>query len=161
MRWARQQPDITCDRTLMPFPIYDLPGNEIVDNRWRRGTHHVTVTHHVHFTGGGMDLEVHAAGWRSQSEPTSALTVLRVLAALDLIPAELAEPEAQPQGQATGSAPTVEITSPDDEHVSILIGGVEIASANHDEHGWSGMDAVVRAALAVAEAAGLEVEDRR
>jgi hypothetical protein len=92
MRWARQQPDIVCDRTLMPFPIYDLPGNEIVDNRWRSGTHHVTVTHHVHFTGGGMDLEVHAAGWRSQSEPTSALTVLRVLAALDLIPAELAEP---------------------------------------------------------------------
>jgi hypothetical protein len=53
------------------------------------------------------------------------------------------------------------VTAPDGETNVIEIDGVEVASANHDEHGWSGMDAVVRTALAVANAAGLTVKDAR
>ncbi len=51
----------------------------------------------------------------------------------------------------------VSIRYVDDEHVEILVNGDVVASANHDEHGWSGMDAVVAAALAVAKALGGKV----
>lgn len=34
----------------------------------------------------------------------------------------------------------------DDEHLVVKLGGREVASANHDEHGWSGMEAVQRTA---------------
>lgn len=50
----------------------------------------------------------------------------------------------------------VAIVRPDDDHVVVEVDGAEVASANHDEHGWSGMDAVVATALAVAKAVGLE-----
>lgn len=62
---------------------------------------------------------------------------------------------------AHSTAARVVISAPDDEHVVIEVDGAEVVSANHDAHGWSGMDAVVRAAVAVAEAAGLTVEDGR
>jgi phage pi2 protein 07 len=51
----------------------------------------------------------------------------------------------------------VTVVWPDDEHVIIEINGEEVASANYDEHGWSGMDAVVKTATAVAKAAGLDI----
>lgn len=57
------------------------------------------------------------------------------------------------------SAVHVTIVRPDDETVVIEINGEEVASANHDEHGWSGMDAVVKTAVAVAEAAGLDIHE--
>ena len=61
------------------------------------------------------------------------------------------------------SAPSarVVITAPDDEHVVISVDDEEVAWANHDEHGWSGMDAIVHGALALAKAGGLTVEDAR
>lgn len=34
----------------------------------------------------------------------------------------------------------------DDEHLVVKLGGREVATANHDEHGWSGMEAVQRTA---------------
>ncbi|MFY1595450.1 hypothetical protein [Micromonospora sp. WMMD737] len=46
----------------------------------------------------------------------------------------------------------ITIERPDDEHIEIHVNGEVVASANHDEHGWSGMDAVERTALAVAGA---------
>ena len=53
--------------------------------------------------------------------------------------------------------PTVTINWLDDDHVSIEVDGRAVASANHDEHGWSGMDAVIKTATAVARAFGSEV----
>lgn len=38
---------------------------------------------------------------------------------------------------------------PDDDHLVITLGGQEVAAANHDEHGWSGMEAVQQTAEAV------------
>jgi hypothetical protein len=43
---------------------------------------------------------------------------------------------------STGPAQALEIRQPDDENLEVWIGGREVASANHDEHGWSGMAAV-------------------
>ncbi|MBQ1061317.1 hypothetical protein [Micromonospora sp. C41] len=57
----------------------------------------------------------------------------------------------------TMTAPTITIERPDDEHIEIHVNGEVIASANHDEHGWSGMDAVERTALAVARACRVRV----
>lgn len=55
------------------------------------------------------------------------------------------------------AAVTVTIERPDDETMEVHVNGEVVASANHDEHGWSGMDAVERAALAVARACGASV----
>jgi hypothetical protein len=55
--------------------------------------------------------------------------------------------------------PKLTINRPDDDHLVIEIDGKEIASANHDEHGWCGMDAVEQTALAVAKAAGLAIDE--
>lgn len=52
----------------------------------------------------------------------------------------------------------VTVSRANDEQVEILVDGKVVASANYDEHGWSGMDAVVAAACAVARALGGEVE---
>jgi hypothetical protein len=60
--------------------------------------------------------------------------------------------------RAERARPRLTITRPDDDHLIVEIGGEEVASANHDEHGWSGMEAVEQTALAVAKAAGLEVD---
>ena len=43
---------------------------------------------------------------------------------------------------SAGPGQELEIRQPDDEHLEVWIGGREVASANHDEHGWSGMAAV-------------------
>lgn len=53
----------------------------------------------------------------------------------------------------------IAIVHPDDDHLRIEANGETIASANHDEHGWSGMDAVEKTARAIAEAAGLDVSE--
>ena len=55
------------------------------------------------------------------------------------------------------SAVHVTINWVDDEHVSIEVNGEQVAEANHDEHGWPGMDAVIKTAQAIAEAAGLDI----
>lgn len=52
---------------------------------------------------------------------------------------------------------TVTINWLDDEVVSIQVDGAEVASANHDEHGWAGMEAVINTSTAVARALGAEV----
>lgn len=64
------------------------------------------------------------------------------------------EPVADKPG---ATRPTVAIERPDDETIEIRINGDVVASANHDEHGWSGMDAVEATALAVARACGAEI----
>lgn len=46
----------------------------------------------------------------------------------------------------------------EDERLEVLVNGEEVATANHDDHGWSGMDAVESATLAVARALGVEPE---
>ena len=51
-----------------------------------------------------------------------------------------------------GPGQELEIRQPDDEHLEVWIGGREIASANHDEHGWSGMAAVQSTAEGVHKA---------
>lgn len=57
--------------------------------------------------------------------------------------------------------PTITIERPDDEHIEIHVNGVAVASANYDEHGWSGMDAVERTALAVSRALSPEGGESR
>lgn len=52
---------------------------------------------------------------------------------------------------------TIMIVWPDDDHVEVHVNGTEVASANHDEHGWSGMDAIVNTATSIARAAGIPV----
>ncbi|WP_045740761.1 hypothetical protein [Actinoplanes rectilineatus] len=54
---------------------------------------------------------------------------------------------------------TITIRHPDDEHLTIEVNGRTVSSANHDEHGWSGMDAVEKTARAIAKAAGVAVEE--
>lgn len=45
-----------------------------------------------------------------------------------------------------------------DEQVEIRVNGETVADANHDEHGWDGMEAVINTATAIAKAAGMRVE---
>lgn len=46
----------------------------------------------------------------------------------------------------------LEIREDDSEHWTMLVGGHEVAAANHDEHGWSGMTAMRDTAEAVHQA---------
>lgn len=55
---------------------------------------------------------------------------------------------------ALGKPAKVKITRPNDEQLVVRVNGREVASANHDEHGWSGMDAVESTAVAIARACG-------
>ena len=59
-----------------------------------------------------------------------------------------------------GSTPTIRVDHPDDDQVEILVDGRVVASANFDDHGRDGMDAIERTALAVARAFGAEVRVR-
>lgn len=54
-------------------------------------------------------------------------------------------------------APTIEIRRPHDDVLQVVIDGEVVAEANHDEHGWDGMDAVEKTALAVARALGVDL----
>ncbi len=47
----------------------------------------------------------------------------------------------------------------DDENLSIVVDGEEVAAFNHDEHGSAGMDAAIRSARAVAEALRVKMSD--
>lgn len=53
-----------------------------------------------------------------------------------------------------GKPAKVTIARPDDERLIVRVNGREVASANHDEHGWSGMDAVELTAVSIARACG-------
>ncbi|RKR92675.1 hypothetical protein BDK92_7152 [Micromonospora pisi] len=46
----------------------------------------------------------------------------------------------------------VTIERPNDEAIEVWVDGALVASANYDEHGWSGMEAVEKTALAVTRA---------
>ena len=76
----------------------------------------------------------------------------------DALSALLAYP--WPDGRAPANA-ALGIRHADDETVIVTVGGVEIITANHDEHGWAGMElaqktaeGVHRALLAVFQAPG-------
>jgi hypothetical protein len=45
--------------------------------------------------------------------------------------------------------------------VIVEVGGEEVASANYDEHGWSGIDAVENTAVSICRTFGIAVDDRR
>lgn len=71
----------------------------------------------------------------------------------DRIVGELDSILAYPWPQASaGPGQELEIRQPDDEHLEVWICGQEVASANHDEHGWSGMAAVQSTAESVHKA---------
>jgi hypothetical protein len=53
-----------------------------------------------------------------------------------------------PDGPAPANA-VLKVDGPDDETLIISVGGVEVATANHDEHGWSGMELAQRTAEGV------------
>ena len=55
--------------------------------------------------------------------------------------------------------PTLKFDRPDDDTLVVLLDGVEVASANHDEHGWSGIDLLEKAALTLGKALGATIED--
>lgn len=61
-----------------------------------------------------------------------------------------------PEPGDTNSRPAIAINRPDGRGVEICVDGRVVASANYDDHGWSGIDAVENAALAVARAFGVE-----
>lgn len=42
--------------------------------------------------------------------------------------------------------------NPDDEYLDVEVDGSVVFTADHDEHGWSGIDAVKATALAVGQA---------
>jgi hypothetical protein len=54
---------------------------------------------------------------------------------------------------------TVTIRWINDETVEVDVNGVEVASVNHDEHGWAGMGAVLDTARKMAKALGVEVRE--
>lgn len=91
----------------------------------------------------------------TEGEPTTLAEALsRYLEALDASPNDV---ETVPLTQVTDAlsallaypwpdspAPAdavLTLDSPDDETLIISVGGVEVATVNHDEHGWAGMDA--------------------
>lgn len=53
------------------------------------------------------------------------------------------------------------VKSKNDEILEFYYGERYIATVNHDEHGWAGMDAVESALFAFARLAGIEVKDKR
>lgn len=52
--------------------------------------------------------------------------------------------------------PPVTVRWDNDEHVTILAGDREVFTANHDEHGWDGMHAVIDLTRALADVYGAE-----
>lgn len=54
----------------------------------------------------------------------------------------------------------IEIERPDDETMIILVGGVEIVTVTHDEHGWSGMGAVEAVTRGIGRELHVWVEDK-
>ena len=49
------------------------------------------------------------------------------------------------------------IRRPDDERMVVYVDRKEIIAANHDEHGWSGMDAIEQTVRKLGKALGVEV----
>lgn len=47
----------------------------------------------------------------------------------------------------------------DDERLTILVDGEEVGSFDHDQHGWSGMEAAEKLATRMAGKLGIEVEE--
>ena len=45
----------------------------------------------------------------------------------------------------------------DEEQLEIYLGDVQIASVNHDEEGWAGMEAIENVAVKMAEELGLKI----
>jgi len=80
-------------------------------------------------------------------EPVEVAAALQTIYAEAQVHATLALASAAP-------LPRIEILREPDRAVEIVVDGRTIASANHDEHGWSGMDAVEKTAAAVAQAFG-------
>jgi hypothetical protein len=55
------------------------------------------------------------------------------------------------------SKPQLTITNIDDETVSYSLNDVQIIYANHDDHGWSGMEDIKKAMYNVAKAIDAKV----
>lgn len=52
----------------------------------------------------------------------------------------------------------MKIRHPDDETLKITLGGKEVAYADHDAHGWDGMEAVEQTARSIAKALKIQVD---
>jgi hypothetical protein len=49
----------------------------------------------------------------------------------------------------------------DSRGVIVEVDGEEVASANYDEHGWSGIDAVENTVMSICRTFGIAMDDRR
>lgn len=67
---------------------------------------------------------------------------------VDVTPAELPKTK----------LPKLVLDRPDPETLEVRVGKKYVGSANHDEHGWSGMSAVEELAKSMAKALGLKVK---
>lgn len=54
----------------------------------------------------------------------------------------------------------IEIGYEDDETLVVSVGGVEVARATHDEHGWAGIDLAQKIALGIGRELYIDVEER-
>lgn len=61
--------------------------------------------------------------------------------------------------QAAAALPVIELRRPHDERIDLYVNGKQVASADHDEHGWAGMDAFTRSATAIVKAFGGEITE--
>lgn len=52
------------------------------------------------------------------------------------------------------------IYRPDDEKMAVHLNGQYIGSANHDEHGWAGMDMFEKTITKIAEVLNLPIETK-
>jgi hypothetical protein len=68
---------------------------------------------------------------------------------------------AEHRASGTGSTVTVDPDEDSDEKIIIRVDGKEVATFNHDELGWAGMNAVIGLAEAIADAVGATFEDNR
>lgn len=55
--------------------------------------------------------------------------------------------------------PVVEFRRPHDERIDLYVNGKQVASANHDEHGWAGVDAFEQMAMVLVKAFGGEIAE--
>lgn len=55
------------------------------------------------------------------------------------------------------TTPVITIKRPDEEHIEFYVGKKLVGDANHDEHGWSGMEATESLIRKMAKALKIKV----
>lgn len=54
----------------------------------------------------------------------------------------------------------IELERPDDKTLVVLVGGIEIATLTHDEHGWVGLETAERVARGIGRELYVDVEEK-